>query len=400
MIYIAQSLANDIAYNINVKDISKLILNMKPSGIREFFNYASERPEITSLGVGEPDFITPMPIINAAKKSLDEGKTFYTSNQGLPILREKISLYLKDRFNVNYDKDEMILTAGSSQGILAALMAIINPGDEIIVTEPTYICYVPDIEMCGGKAVVIPLSSDNEYKLTPDILNKYITNKTKAIFLSYPNNPTGAIMRKEELEALVPIIIDNDLYVISDEIYAELTYGYKHCSIASLPNMKDRTILISGFSKVFAMTGWRLGYVCAPKDILDQILKIQQFIMLSAPTSAQYGAIAALDECIPDVDKMVKEYNKRREYLLTSFKELSIECFDARGAFYLFPSIKRFNMSSRDFCLKLLNDYDVLVVPGTAFGDSGEGHIRISYAASMEKLEILIKALKDLENHI
>ena len=383
-----------------MKDISKLILNMKPSGIREFFNYASERPEITSLGVGEPDFITPMPIINAAKKSLDEGKTFYTSNQGLPILREKISLYLKDRFNVSYDKDEMILTAGSSQGILAALMAIINPGDEIIVTEPTYICYVPDIEMCGGIPIVIPLSDDNGYKLTPDILNKYITNRTKAIFLSYPNNPTGAIMTKEELESLVPIIIKNDLYVISDEIYAELTYGSKHCSISSLPNMKDRTILISGFSKAFAMTGWRLGYVCAPKYILNQILKIQQFIMLSAPTSAQYGAIAALDECIPDVNHMVNEYNKRREYLLKSFKELNIECFDARGAFYLFPSIKRFNMSSREFCLTLLNKYNVLVVPGTAFGDSGEGHIRISYAASMDKLKILIKALKDLDNHI
>ena len=379
-----------------MKKISSLIENMKPSGIREFFNYASERPEIVSLGVGEPDFVTPKPIIEAAKESLDSGKTFYTSNQGLPILREKISKYLKDRFDVNYDKDEMILTAGSSQGILAALMAIINPGDEIIVTEPTYICYVPDIEMCGGKAVVIPLTSDNEYKLTPDILKKYITNKTKAIFLSYPNNPTGAIMTKEELEAIAPIILDNDLYVISDEIYAELTYESRHCSIASFKGFKERTILISGFSKAFAMTGWRLGYVCAPKEILDQILKIQQYIMLSAPTTAQYGAIAALDKCIPDMEAMVKEYNRRREYLLKSFKELGIDCFNARGAFYLFPSIKNFNISSRDLCLKLLNEYNVLVVPGTAFGDSGEGYIRISYATSMERLKIFIEALRQL----
>ncbi len=380
-----------------MKKISSLISNMKPSGIREFFNYASERPDIVSLGVGEPDFVTPKPVIDAAKESLDEGKTFYTSNQGLPILREKISNYLKNRFDVHYDKDEMILTAGSSQGILAALMSIINPGDEIIVTEPTYICYVPDIEMCGGKAEVIELSDKNEYKLTPELLKKYITPKTKAVFLSYPNNPTGAIMTKEELEAIVPLILDNDLYIISDEIYAELTYGSKHCSIASLPNMKERTILISGFSKAFAMTGWRLGYVCAPKFILDEILKIQQHIMLSAPTSAQYGAIAALDKCIPDMLYMVEEYNRRREYLLKSFKELNIECFDARGAFYLFPSIKRFKMSSRDFCLKMLHEYNVLVVPGTAFGDSGEGHIRISYATSMERLKIFVEALKKMQ---
>ena len=380
-----------------MKHFSYLVSNMKPSGIREFFNYASERPDIISLGVGEPDFITPKPIIEAAKKSLDEGKTFYTSNQGLPILREKISNYLKDRFNVCYDKDEMILTAGSSQGILASLMAIINPGDEIIVTEPTYICYVPDIEMCGGKAVVIKLNDKNEYKLTPELLNKYITRKTKAVFLSYPNNPTGAIMTKKELEAIVPIILKNDLYVISDEIYAELTYGRKHCSIASFEGLKERTILISGFSKAFAMTGWRLGYVCAPKEVLDQILKIQQYIMLSAPTNAQYGAIAALDKCIPDVLVMVEEYNRRREYLLKSLKELNIECFDARGAFYLFPSIKRFNMSSRDFCLKMLHEHDVLIVPGTAFGDSGEGYIRISYAASMETIKKFVEVLKQIK---
>ena len=379
-----------------MKKISTLIEEMKPSGIREFFNYASERPDVISLGVGEPDFVTPKPIIEAAKSSLDEGKTFYTSNQGLPILREKISKYLKERFNVYYDKDEMILTSGSSQGILNTLIALINPGDEIIVTEPTYICYVPDIEMCGGKAIVIPLSSDNEYKLTPEILKKYVTNKTKALFLSYPNNPTGAIMTKEELEALLPIIKENDLYVITDEIYAELTYGSRHCSIASFEGMKERTVLISGFSKAFAMTGWRLGYVCAPKHILDQILKIQQYIMLSAPTTAQYGAIAALDYCMPETEEMMKEYNRRREYLLSSFKELGIECFHAKGAFYLFPSIKKYGMSSRDFCLKLLHEYNVLVVPGTAFGDSGEGYIRVSYAASMARLEKFIEVLRKL----
>lgn len=383
-----------------MKPISKLITNMKPSGIREFFNYASERPEIISLGVGEPDFTTPQPIIDAAKESLDKGKTFYTSNQGLPSLRKRISEYLQDRFGIDYNSDEMILTAGSSQGILAALMSIINPGDEIIVTEPTYICYIPDIEMCGGKAVVIPLKAENNFKLTKEELQAHISPKTKAVFLSFPNNPTGAIMTREDLKEIAPLILDNDLYVISDEIYAELTYGRKHCSIAALPGFKERTILINGFSKAFAMTGWRLGYVCAPKEILDQILKIQQYIMLSAPTMAQYGAKAALDYCIPDMENMVAEYNRRREYLLKSFKELGIDCFNAEGAFYLFPSIKKFGMSSREFCLKLLNEYDVLVVPGTAFGDSGEGYIRISYAASMEKLEAFIKALSSLKTHI
>ena len=380
-----------------MKELSKTIVQMKPSGIREFFNYASEKPEVISLSVGEPDFVTPTPIIEAAKESLDKGKTFYTSNQGLPSLRRRISDYLAKRFDIHYDTDEMILTAGSSQGILAALMAIINPGDEIIVTEPTYICYVPDIEMCGGKAVVIPLKSENEYKLTAEELKKYITSKTKAVFLSYPNNPTGAIMTKEELEEIAPIILENDLYVISDEIYAELTYGSRHCSIASFDGFEERTILISGFSKAFAMTGWRLGYVCAPKVILDQILKIQQYIMLSAPTMAQYGAREGLDKCIPDMEKMVQEYDNRRRYLLNSFKELGIDCFDARGAFYLFPSIEKFGLTSREFCLKLLNEYDVLVVPGTAFGESGEGHIRISYAAKKDNLVKFIEALNKVK---
>ena len=291
-----------------------------------------------------------------------------------------------------------MLTAGSSQGILAALMSIINPGDEIIVTEPTYICYVPDIEMCGGKAAVIPLKAENEFKLTKEELSKYITPKTKAVFLSFPNNPTGAIMTKEDLEEMAPLILENDLYVISDEIYAELTYGSKHCSIASFDGFKERTILISGFSKAFAMTGWRLGYVCAPKHIFEQILKIQQYIMLSAPTTAQYGAIAALDQCVPDMENIVKEYNCRREYLLKSFKELGIECFDAKGAFYLFPSIKKFNLSSREICLKLLHEHNVLVVPGTAFGDSGEGFIRISYASDINRLKIFVETLREFNN--
>ena len=381
-----------------MKSICEKVSKMKPSGIREFFDYASERPEVISLGVGEPDFTTPKLIIESAKRSLDDGKTFYTSNQGLPELRERISCYLFNRFSIKYDKNEILLTAGSSQAILAALLAIINPGDEIIVTEPTYICYIPDIEMCGGKAVVIPLKPENNFKLTKGELESHITNKTKAIFLSFPNNPTGAILTKSELESLIPLIIKNDLYIISDEIYAELTYNSEgHCSIASFPNMKERTILISGFSKAFAMTGWRLGYVCAVKEILDQILKIQQYIMLSAPTIAQYGAITALDRCISDVISMVKEYNKRRTYLLDSFKELGIDCFEAKGAFYLFPSIKTFNMSSREFCLKLLKEHNVLVVPGTAFGDSGEGFIRISYATSIKNLKIFISVLKELK---
>ena len=379
-----------------MKELNCKIVQMKPSGIREFFNYASERPEIVSLGVGEPDFVTPSLVIESAKKSLDEGKTFYTSNQGLPLLRQKISDYLLNRFNVKYQPDEMILTAGSSQGILASLMALLNPGDEVIVTEPTYICYTTDVEMCGGKSVTIPLSANNNFKLTPELLKKYITPKTKVLFLSFPNNPTGAIMTKEDLEKLIPIIVENDLYVISDEIYAELTYGSKHCSIASFQNMKERTILISGFSKAFAMTGWRLGYVCAEKSVLDQVLKIQQYIMLSAPTTAQYASITALEKCIPNMEDMVAEYDSRRRFLLESFNKLGIDCFEARGAFYLFPSIKKFNLSSRDICLKLLKEYNVLVVPGTAFGDSGEGYIRISYAASMKKLQSFIDALAKL----
>ena len=375
-----------------MKDISKIVADLKPSGIREFFNYASETPDVISLGVGEPDFVTPKPIIIAAQESLNKGKTFYTSNQGLPILRQKISDYLSHRFGVLYDKDEIILTAGSSQGILAALLAIINPGDEIIVTEPTYICYGPDIEMCGGIPIVISLSEIDEYKLRPSTLERYITSKTKAVFLSYPNNPTGATMSKDDLIALSEVILKHDLYVVSDEIYAELTYGQSHFSIASIEDMKNRTILISGFSKAFAMTGWRLGYVCAKKEILDQILKIQQYIMLSAPTMSQYGAIAALDVCLPEVERMVEEYNKRRLFLFKELERLQIDYFRATGAFYLFISVKKFGLSSRDFCLQMLNDYKVLVVPGTAFGDGCEGYIRVSYATSMSNLKKFIEA--------
>ncbi len=380
-----------------MKEINRKILEMKPSGIREFFNYASERPEIVSLGVGEPDFVTSQAIICEAKRALDEGKTFYTSNNGLPKLREEISTYLRERFNVEYGADEILVTAGSSQAILASLLSIINPGDEIIVTEPTYVCYIPDIEICGGKAVVIKLKRENDFKLTKEELEKYITPKTKAIILNFPNNPTGAIMTKEELKELLPTIIKNDLYVISDEIYAELTYETQHCSIASFEGMKDRTVVINGFSKAFAMTGWRLGYVCASKPILELILKVQQYIMLSAPTVAQYGAIVALNSCMDSVKAMVNEYNERRLFLLDNLKKLNIDCFDAKGAFYLFPSIKSFGLSSRDFCLTMLQDYGVLVVPGTAFGDSGEGYIRISYAANMDKLKLFVESLKKMK---
>lgn len=382
-----------------MKELSTKICKLKPSGIREFFNYASERPDVISLGVGEPDFVTPTPIIESAKISLDQGKTFYTSNQGLLILRQKISNYLISRFNVNYFPDEILLTSGSSQGILSALMAIINPGDEVIVTEPSYICYAPDIEMCGGVPIIIPLTHKDEYKLKPEILSKYITKKTKALILCYPNNPTGATMGKDDLKKIAPIILNNDLYILSDEIYAELTYCSKHCSIASLNGFKERTILIGGFSKAFAMTGWRLGYVCASNNIMKEILKIQQYIMLSAPTMSQYGALAAIDKCESYLESMVKEYNRRRIYLLNEFKKLKIDCFEAKGAFYLFPSISSFGMSSRDFCLKLLKDYNVLVVPGTAFGDTGEGYIRISYATDMNRIKKFIDVLKEFKTN-
>lgn len=379
-----------------MKPLSNKICNMKPSGIREFSDYASERPSVISLGVGEPDFVTPSEIVRAAKNSIDEGKTFYTSNKGLPELRLEISNYLKREFCMDYQPEEIILTAGSSQGILSSLMTIINPGDEVIVTEPTYICYIPDIEMCGGISIVISLTESDRYKLKPEILEKYIANKTKAILLSYPNNPTGATMDKFDLEKIAQVILKHDLYVLSDEIYAELTYGDRHCSISSLPCMKERTIVINGFSKSFAMTGWRLGYVCAPKIISDQILKIQQYVMLSAPTAAQYGAISGLKNCKKEIEKMKNEYDIRRKYLLKSFKDLNIECFEATGAFYLFPSIKKFNMSSREFSLMLLRQHNILVVPGTTFGNSGEGYIRISYSTSMEKLEKFISVLKEI----
>lgn len=369
---------------------------MKPSGIREFFEYAKNTEGVISLGVGQPDFVTPEPIIEAGIKALKEGKTFYTSNQGLPLARTKVVGYLKERFNLSYKEEEIILTSGSAQGIISTLMAIINPGDEVIVTEPTYVCYIPDIEMCGGKAVVIPLKRENEFKLTKEELAKYITPKTKALFLNYPNNPTGATMNENDLKELLPLIKENDIYVISDEIYAELTYGSNHISIASLDDMKDRTILISGLSKSFAMTGWRLGYVAAPKTIIDQLIKIQQFTVLSAPTISQYASITAFDDCIGDMKKMVDEYDERRKYLLNSLKELGIDCFDAKGAFYLFPFIGKFGLSSRDFALKLLFDYKILVVPGPAFGESCEGYIRLTYATSMDNLKTFIKCLGEL----
>lgn len=373
---------------------SEKIKKIKPSGIRKFFDIANKIEDCISLGVGEPDFETPWHITEEGIYSLEQGRTFYTSNQGLPDLREEISKWNKRKYDLDYSKDEVIVTCGGSEAIDIALRACINPGDEVVVLEPNYVCYEPDILMAGGKPVIIKLKNENDFRLTLEELEAVITPKTKILLINYPNNPTGAIMAKEHLERIAPIIIENDLLVISDEIYSELTYSGKHCSIGSLPNMRDRTLTINGFSKTFAMTGWRLGYVMGPKAIIDQVKKIHQFVVMSAPTISQYAGIEALRNGDSDVEKMKKEYDKRRKYLLREFDRLGLPCFEPRGAFYIFPNISKYGMSSEEFATNLLEKEHVVVVPGTAFGDSGEGFVRISYAYSLETLKEAIKRIE------
>ena len=374
--------------------VSDKIKNIKPSGIRKFFDIANKIEDCISLGVGEPDFDTPWHITEEGIYSLEQGRTFYTSNQGMPELREDISKWNKRKYNLDYSPEEIIVTCGGSEAIDIALRATINPGDEVIILEPNYVCYEPDIILAGGIPIKIQLKNENEFRLTPKELESVITPKTKILLMNYPNNPTGAIMTKEDLEKIASVIIKHDLLVISDEIYSELTYVGKHFSIGALPNMRDRTIVINGFSKTFAMTGWRLGYVMGPKAIIDQVKKIHQYVVMSAPTISQYAGLEALRNGDEDIEKMKKEYDKRRKYLLKEFSRLGLPCFEPRGAFYIFPDIRKYGMSSEEFATELLNKEHVVVVPGTAFGESGEGFVRISYAYSLDALKEAIRRIE------
>ena len=380
--------------------VSDKIKNIKPSGIRKFFDIANKIEDCISLGVGEPDFDTPWHITEEGIYSLEQGRTFYTSNQGMPELREEISKWNKRKYNLDYAPEEIIVTCGGSEAIDIALRATINPGDEVIILEPNYVCYEPDIILAGGVPVKIQLKNENEFRLTPEELESVITPKTKILLINYPNNPTGAIMTKEDLEKIASVIIKHDLLVVSDEIYSELTYVGKHFSIGSLPNMRDRTITINGFSKTFAMTGWRLGYVMGPKAIIDQVKKIHQYVIMSAPTISQYAGLEALRNGDEDIERMKKEYDKRRKYLLREFARLGLPCFEPRGAFYIFPDIRKYGMSSEEFATELLNKEHVVVVPGTAFGESGEGFVRISYAYSLDALKEAIRRIEKFLNAI
>ena len=377
------------------------VVEIKPSGIRKFFDLVSEMTDAISLGVGEPDFDTPWHIRDEGIYSLKQGKTFYTSNAGLAELREEISAYTKRKLNVEYNaREEVLVTVGGSEAIDIGLRAMINPGDEVIIPQPSYVSYEPCAILAGAKAVIINLKEENEFRLTAEELLNAITEKTKVLILPFPNNPTGAIMEQKDLLAIAKVVAEKDIFVMTDEIYGELTYKDEHVSIVSLPGMKERTILINGFSKAFAMTGWRLGYACGPKKIIEQMTKIHQFAIMCAPTTSQYAAIEALKHGEKDVIEMKNAYNQRRRFLIHEFKEMGISCFEPFGAFYVFPSIKEFGISSEEFASRLLLEEKVAIVPGTAFGDCGEGFLRISYAYSIEDLKLAIARLKNFVSRL
>lgn len=379
--------------------LSKRIVEIEPSGIRKFFDVVNEMEDAISLGVGEPDFDTPWHIRDEGIYSLEKGRTFYTSNAGLKELKVEIAKYMNRRFDLTYDYEhEIMVTVGGSEAIDVAMRAMLDPGDEVLIPQPSYVSYVPCAVLANGIPSIIELKAENEFRLTAEELEAAITPKTKLLVLPFPNNPTGSIMRRSDLEAIAKVILEHDLFVLSDEIYSELTYGEEeHVSIASLPGMWERTITINGFSKSYAMTGWRLGYACGPRVIIEQMLKIHQFAIMCAPTTSQYAAVEALRNGDEDVAQMKEEYDGRRRYLLHRFKEMGLECFEPYGAFYMFPSIRKFGMTSEEFATKLLEAEKVAVVPGTAFGASGEGFIRISYAYSLDDLK---KALERIEKFI
>lgn len=374
--------------------LSDKIVEIKPSGIRKFFDIVSEMKDAISLGVGEPDFDTPWHVRAEGIHSLEKGRTFYTSNSGLMDLRKEICNYLHRRQGVTYDPArEVLITVGGSEAIDIGLRAMLNPGEEVLIPQPSYVSYEPCTILAGGVPVIINLKAENDFRLTAKELEDAITDKTKLLILPFPNNPTGAIMERSDLEAIAEVIIKHDIFVMSDEIYSELTYKGEHISIASLPGMRERTILINGFSKAYAMTGWRLGYACGPKEIIAQMTKIHQFAIMCAPTTSQYAAVEALRNGDKDIEEMRASYNQRRRFLLNAFKEMGLPCFEPYGAFYVFPCIKEFGMTSDEFATRFLEEEKVAVVPGTAFGDSGEGFLRISYAYSMEKLKLAIGRL-------
>ena len=379
--------------------LSERIVEIEPSGIRKFFDIVNEMEDAISLGFGEPDFDTPWHIRDEGIYSLEKGRTFYTSNAGLKELKIEIAKYLNRRFDLTYDYEhEIMVTVGGSEAIDIAMRAMLDPGDEVLIPQPSYVSYVPCAILANGVPSIIELKAENEFRLTAEELEAAITPKTKLLVLPFPNNPTGSIMRRSDLEAIAKVILEHDLFVLSDEIYSELTYGEEeHVSIASLPGMWERTITINGFSKSYAMTGWRLGYACGPRVIIEQMLKIHQFAIMCAPTTSQYAAVEALRNGDEDVAQMKEEYDGRRRYLLHRFKEMGLECFEPYGAFYMFPSIQKFGMTSEEFATKLLEAEKVAVVPGTAFGASGEGFVRISYAYSLDDLK---KALERIEKFI
>ena len=377
------------------------VVEIQPSGIRKFFDVVSEMPDAISLGVGEPDFDTPWHIRDEGIYSLEQGRTFYTSNSGLKELKVEIANYLKRRMACSYDPNsEVMVTVGGSEAIDMALRAMLNPGDEVLIPQPSYVSYLPCTVLADGVPVIIELKAENEFRLTKQELLDAITDKTKVLILPFPNNPTGAIMEKEDLEAIAEVIREKDIFVISDEIYAELTYKGDPVTIASLPGMKERTILINGFSKAYAMTGWRLGYACGPKEIISQMVKIHQFAIMCAPTTSQYAAVEALKNGDADVEEMRTAYNQRRRYLMHAFEEMGLECFEPYGAFYVFPCIKEFGMTSDEFATRFLEQEKVAVVPGTAFGACGEGYLRISYAYSLENLKIAMEKLKQFIDNL
>ncbi len=383
------------------KIISERCKGLKPSGIRKFFDIAATMDNVISLGVGEPDFPTPWSIRRAAITTLEKKKTVYTANAGLIELRKSICKYINKKIKVEYDaSSEIIVTVGGSEAIDLGIRALVNPGDEVLIVEPCFVCYAPIVELTGGIPVSIETKAKNEFKLMADELKAKITDKTKLLILPFPNNPTGAIMTREELEPIAEVLRGTDIMILSDEIYSELTYGSHHCSITELEGMKERTLLVNGFSKAFAMTGWRLGYIAGPAPIIKQMLKIHQYAIMSSPTVSQYAAIEALEACDNEVEKMVNEYNVRRRWLVNALNEIGLTCFEPKGAFYVFPSIKSTGLTSQQFCDELLFGHKVAVVPGDAFGECGEGHIRISYAYSLKHLMEAVSRISEFLEEI
>ena len=368
------------------KVLSRTVVETEKSGIRKYFDLLDGMSDVVGLTIGQPDFVTPWHIREAGIESLQKGKTYYTPNAGFTQLQLEISAYLKRRFDLSYHPEETIVTVGGSEAIDLAIRAIVEPGDEVIVPTPSFVCYAPIVRMCGGVPVILETKMENNFKITPEELKAVITDKTKMLVLPYPNNPTGAIMTREELEALTPLLRNTNIVILSDEIYAEMTYDGAHCSIASLDGMWERTILASGFSKAYAMTGWRLGYLAAPAPLAEQMLKIHQYAIMCAPTTSQFAAVEALKNGDEDIRMMVEEYDRRRRYIYEGLKRIGIDCFEPKGAFYIFPDIRKFGLSSEEFCNRLLYEHRCAIVPGTAFGDSGEGFARISYAYSVKHI--------------